>query len=192
MSGMQYPVDIKDFGKFEYQNNNSVNVCGYENKKIFLLRITTMTPTSQHVNLKLAKYLIMYWWKTWADWYQSNIIITTANTISANIVYMAVPVKKYWKNIWKDASYMEHKESSFQKLTTRRGLTKSSFQKQNTNCAYFLSSTQISKVFYINKARVNPRHQNPSSPNTSNTYHVEAASTLHAVMDDTLMHPKSI
>ena len=64
MSGMQYPVDIKDFGKFEYQNNNSVNVYGYEDKRIFLLLITTMTPTSQHVNLKLAKDLIIYWRKT--------------------------------------------------------------------------------------------------------------------------------
>ena len=33
MSGIKYPVDIKDIGKFEYQNNISVNVCGYENKK---------------------------------------------------------------------------------------------------------------------------------------------------------------
>ena len=33
MSGIKYPVDIKDIGKFEYQNNISVNVYGYKNKK---------------------------------------------------------------------------------------------------------------------------------------------------------------
>ena len=31
MSGIQYPVDIKDIGKFEQQNNICVNVYGYEN-----------------------------------------------------------------------------------------------------------------------------------------------------------------
>ena len=31
--GIQYPVDIKDIGKFEYQNNISVNVNGNEDKK---------------------------------------------------------------------------------------------------------------------------------------------------------------
>ena len=41
MSGIQYPVDIKDIGRFEHQKNISVNICGYEDKKIFLLRITT-------------------------------------------------------------------------------------------------------------------------------------------------------
>ena len=41
-----------------------------------------------------------------------------------NIVYMAVPVKRYWKTIWEDVSYTERKESIFQKLTTRREMTK--------------------------------------------------------------------
>ena len=48
MSGIQYPVDTKDIGKFKHQNNISVNVYGYE---IFLLRITTMTVARHHVNL---------------------------------------------------------------------------------------------------------------------------------------------
>ena len=34
MSGIQYPVDIKDIGKFEHQNNISVNVYGYEDKNM--------------------------------------------------------------------------------------------------------------------------------------------------------------
>ena len=51
MSGIQYPVDIKDVGKFEHQNNISVNVYGYEDEKIFALRITTMTIARAHMNL---------------------------------------------------------------------------------------------------------------------------------------------
>ena len=42
ISGIQYPVDIKGIGKFECQNNISVNVYEYEDKKISPLRITTM------------------------------------------------------------------------------------------------------------------------------------------------------
>ena len=51
MSGIQYPVDIKDIGKFENQNNITVNVHGCEDKKIFPLRITTLTVARDHVNL---------------------------------------------------------------------------------------------------------------------------------------------
>ena len=51
ISGIQYSVNIKDINKFEHQNNISVNVYGYENKKIFPLRITTMTAATHHVNL---------------------------------------------------------------------------------------------------------------------------------------------
>ena len=41
MSAIQQPVDIKDIGKFEHQNNISIDLYGYEYKKIFPLRITT-------------------------------------------------------------------------------------------------------------------------------------------------------
>ena len=51
MSEIQYPVDIKYIGKFEHQNNIRVNVCGYEDKKIFRLRVTTVTVAIHHVNL---------------------------------------------------------------------------------------------------------------------------------------------
>ena len=51
MSGIEYPVDIKDIGKCEHQNNITVNVYGYEDKRIFSSRITTMTVTRHHVNL---------------------------------------------------------------------------------------------------------------------------------------------
>ena len=90
---------------------------------------------------------------------------------------MATPVKRHRKAICKDANYMEHKESSFQRLTTRRGVKKLNLQKQNTNCVYLLSSMRISKAFYKNKTRVSHRHQNPSPPNTSNTDHVGVTST---------------
>ena len=140
MSGIQYPTDIKDIGKFEHQSNITVNVYGCEDKKSFSyisppwpLQVFT---SIYYISLRV-KHLITYCWKTWADWYWDNIITTTIKDISVNIVYMAVPVKRYWKTIWEDASYTEHKESSFQKLATRRGVTKSSLQKQNNNVLTF-------------------------------------------------------
>ena len=51
MSGIKYPVDIKDISKFEHQNNVTVSVYGYKDKKIFLLHISTMTAARHHVNL---------------------------------------------------------------------------------------------------------------------------------------------
>ena len=83
-----------------------------------------------------------------------------------------------------------HKESSSQKLITRRCVTKSSSQKQNTNYIYLLQSTRILKAFYVNKARLSHRYRNPSPPNTSITYHVRAASMRNAVMDNASNHPK--
>ena len=51
LSGIQYPIVIKSIGKFEHQNNISVNVYGYEDKKIFLLRIISMTIARDQVSL---------------------------------------------------------------------------------------------------------------------------------------------
>ena len=51
MSGIQYPVVIKDIGKFEHQNNVTVNVYGYEDKEIFQWRIISVTIARDHVNL---------------------------------------------------------------------------------------------------------------------------------------------
>ena len=51
MSGIKYPADIKDISKFEHQNNISVSVYGYEDKKIFPLHNCTMTAARHHVNL---------------------------------------------------------------------------------------------------------------------------------------------
>ena len=49
MSGVQYPVNIKDINKFEYQNN--ISAYGYKDKNIFPLRITIMTAARYHMNL---------------------------------------------------------------------------------------------------------------------------------------------
>ena len=51
MTGIQYPVDIKDIGKYERQNDIGVNVYGCEDKKSFPLRITTTVVARHHVNL---------------------------------------------------------------------------------------------------------------------------------------------
>ena len=90
------------------------------------------------------------------DWYQVNIIITETKHIFVNIVCMTTQVKRYWKTIRKDASYMGRQESSSKKLTTRRGVKKS-----NNNYVYLLLSTRILKAFYVNKTRGSHRHQIP-------------------------------
>ena len=51
MSGIKYPIDVKDTGKFEYQNNISVNVYRCKDKKIFPLPITTIFIARHYVNL---------------------------------------------------------------------------------------------------------------------------------------------
>ena len=50
ISGIQYPVEIKDIGKFEHKNNISANVYEYEDEKIFPLRITTTAVVRHHLN----------------------------------------------------------------------------------------------------------------------------------------------
>ena len=51
VSGIQYPVDIKDIGRFEHGNKIGVNVYGYKEKKIFPLHISTAAVARHHVNL---------------------------------------------------------------------------------------------------------------------------------------------
>ena len=51
MSGIQYAADVKAIGKSEQQSNISVNVYGYEDKKVFPLRIIIVTVARHHVNL---------------------------------------------------------------------------------------------------------------------------------------------
>ena len=51
MSGIKYPVDIKNMSKFEHSNNISDNGYGYEDKKMFPLCITTVTTARHHIKL---------------------------------------------------------------------------------------------------------------------------------------------
>ena len=101
--------------------------------------------------------------------------MTKTKSIFANIVCMAVPVKRYWKTIWKIVSYTGRKKSSSQKLATRRGVTKSNIRK-TVSYVYLLSSTRISKAHYVNKMNMSHLHENPSPPNANIRYHVGDAS----------------
>ena len=98
MSGIQYPIDIKDIGKFEHQNNISVNVYGYKDKKIFPLCITTMTIASHHVNLlyitagKTSHYVLVKDLSRLVSIQYNN---HNGKHYFCQIVYMAVTVKKY-------------------------------------------------------------------------------------------------
>ena len=54
--GINFPMKMKDIKKFEQQNPQiSVNVFGYEDKKIFPLRISEMAEREHDVNLLLLE-----------------------------------------------------------------------------------------------------------------------------------------
>ena len=54
MSGIDYPVKLKNITKFERQNEVSINVFGYEDGKVFPVRITDgRNELTHHVNLLL-------------------------------------------------------------------------------------------------------------------------------------------
>ena len=52
MDGISYPVKLKDIDRFENLNENiSVNVFAYEEKKIFPVKIANAKGRQHHVNL---------------------------------------------------------------------------------------------------------------------------------------------
>ena len=90
MPGIQYPVEIKDISKLEQWNYITVNVYGYENKKIFPLHITALTTTERHyVNLlhitadETSHYVLV---NNLRRLVWGNILITKAKHIFVNIV----------------------------------------------------------------------------------------------------------
>ena len=54
MSGIKYHADIKDISKFEHQNNISVNVYVYENKKNLLVTY------HHHDHCKASRKFVIY------------------------------------------------------------------------------------------------------------------------------------
>ena len=65
MSGIQYPLVIKDIGKFEHQNNISVNVYECKDKIKYSRYVLTPWPLQDIMRIYyislLAKHLIRYW-----------------------------------------------------------------------------------------------------------------------------------
>ena len=59
----------------------------------------------------------------------------------------------------------------------KKGRDKVKFTKAEYQLRLPLSSTRISKAYYVNKTRVSHHHQNPSPLNINITHHVGAAST---------------
>ena len=109
---LKYEEYERELNMSEHQNKISVNVYECEDTKPSRY---VLPPWSLH-NITwiyymslLMKNLITYWRKTWADWYRDYIITAKVTNISVNIAWMAAPVKRYWKTIWKDASYTGHR-----------------------------------------------------------------------------------
>ena len=137
----------------------------------------------------LVKHLITYCWKTWADSYQDKIIITTTKNISDNIVYMTKPAKRYWKKHLErcklhGAQRIKLPEVDGKKERNKVKPTKTEYQLRLS----FIIYADFKSV--LRKTRVGHRYQNPSSLNTSITYHVGAAYMWNAVMGNTLNHRK--
>ena len=58
MSGIKYPVDIKDIGQFVHQNNISVNIYGCEDNKNYPVMY------SHHGRCKTSrKFIICHYWR---------------------------------------------------------------------------------------------------------------------------------
>ena len=130
---------------------------------------------------RLVKHLIMYWWRSWAGWYRDYNNNKRKKYFSWYCLYCCTSEDKLKNHLERCKLHMR-KEYSSQKLTTRRGVTKSNLQKQNTNYVYLLSSTWISKAFYVNKTRVSHQH------------HIPCGSCIYVKcnMGDTVNHPKWI
>ena len=118
MSRIQYPVDI---GKFEHQNNISVNVYGYEDKKIFPLRITTVNIARHHVNVlsitvgKTSHYvLVKDLSRLVSRQYNNNYHKKYFCQYCLHVCMSEEVLKSHFER----CKYTEDKESSFQKLTT--------------------------------------------------------------------------
>ena len=100
LHSLQYRNNLNTVLKYqEYEQNNIiVNFYGYEDKKIFPLRVTTMTVAKHHVNLlyitadEISHYVLV---NDLSRLVISQYINTTTKNISVNIVCMAVPVKRY-------------------------------------------------------------------------------------------------
>ena len=53
LTGLTFPMKLRDIGKFEAMNSISVHVFGYEEKKVIPLRISDKLNNTRHVNLLL-------------------------------------------------------------------------------------------------------------------------------------------
>ena len=151
-----------------------------ENKKIFLLRITNMAVARHRMNLLYIT----------AGETSHYILVKDLSRLVLR-QYSNHDNKKYFYQYCLNDSTGEevlrhHLERcklhethriKLSEADDKKCLRKLSLQKQNTHYVYLLSSMQISKVFYIDKTRVNHRHQNILPPSTRIMYHVRAAST---------------
>ena len=178
MSGIKYPVDIKHICKFEHQNNISVNVYGCADKKIFTLPITTMTVARHRVNLlyiaadETSHYALVQGFSRLVSRQYNN---HKNKTYFCQYCLHGCTSEEVLKNHLGRCRLHGAQRIKLPEADGKKGRGKvSSLQKQNTSYVYLLSSTRISKAFYVNKTRVS--HRNPSAPNTSIRYHVVGAS----------------
>ena len=119
MDGIFYPVKLRDIDRFENLNENiSVNVSGYEEKKIFPVRITNAKGRQHHVNLLVitgneSHYFILI--KSLNRLLVGNVRNIKGDYIFVRAVYMDVPPNMYWTIIRKYVNCMERREFDYLK-----------------------------------------------------------------------------
>ena len=91
MSGVKYPVDIKDIAKYEHQNSIGVNVYGCEDKKKTELGVTRHRLNLLHITVGETSHYVLL--KDLSRLISRQIVITMTKDISDNIVYVTKPAK---------------------------------------------------------------------------------------------------
>ena len=177
-------IPINDIGKFEYQNI-SFNVYGYENKRIFPLRITTIIAARHRVNLlhitpgKTSHYVLVKDLSRVVSIQYSN---HNGKHYFCRYCLHGCTSEKVLKKHLGRCKLHRVKRIKFPEAENKNVCDKFKFTKTEYQLRLPFVIMQISKVFYLNKTHVSHHQQNASPSNTSDTY--------HAVMDDILKHPK--
>ena len=164
MPGIQYPVDIKDIGKFEHQNNISVNLYGYEDKKSshyvlppWPLQDITADETSHYVLVKGLSRLAS---SQYNNYYHKKYF--------CQYFLHGCTSEEVLKNYLGRCKLHGAQRIKLPEADNKKGHGKVKFTKTEYQLRLpFVIYADFESV--LHKTRVNHRHQNCSPPNTSIT-----------------------
>ena len=146
---------------------------GRKTKKIFALRITTVTVARDHLNLlkitavKKSHYVLV---ESLSRLVSRQYNVTKIKYFSQYCLHGCTS-EEVLKNHMERCKLHGAQIIKLPEAGNKKGCDEIKFTKTVYNYFYLLSSRRISKAYYVNKTHVNHRHQNPLPPNTSITYH---------------------